>query len=140
MSSARKRQIVAAVLALLAVWPLVHRLLVARYDISPWRFFGWAMYCQPAVRLIVDTRVHLDGRELELADALADSSELMRQRFEFAERRQIWGELLPPDDLARRILDAVPRAQAVEVVVRRLVLDPSTADLRARTSRYSYAR
>ena len=44
MTLAGKQRLVFAVLALLAVWPLAHRVLVWRYDIAPWRFFGWAMY------------------------------------------------------------------------------------------------
>ncbi|HSQ00629.1 MAG TPA: hypothetical protein VL049_25680, partial [Candidatus Dormibacteraeota bacterium] len=49
---AAKQRLVVSVLAVLALWPLAHRALVWRYDLDPWRFFGWAMYCTP--RLPVD--------------------------------------------------------------------------------------
>ena len=33
-----------AALAALMLWPAVHFALVERYDIVPWKFFGFAMY------------------------------------------------------------------------------------------------
>lgn len=140
MSTATKRRVVAVALAVFAAWPLAHRVIVARYDVSPWRFFGWAMYCQPKIPIAVDVRVRIDGAVLPLADASGDAGELMRRRFEFAQRRQTWGELLPPDDLAGHILGALPQGEGVEVVVSRLVLDPATSRLTARTESYEYVR
>jgi hypothetical protein len=51
----------------------------------------------------------------------------------------MWGAPLPPDDLAREVL-SISSAEAVDITVRRLVLQPSTAHIGAREQVYSYAR
>jgi len=35
-------------LLLVAAWPLAHRTLVVRQGVSPWKLYGWAMYCMPS--------------------------------------------------------------------------------------------
>lgn len=127
-------------LALFAVWPLVHRGLVATLDISPWRFFGWAMYCQPKLPLGIDIYVLRGDTSVELDKASSVPPELRRQRHSYARRREIWGALLPPNELARGVLEAVADAEGVEIVVRRLVLDPSTSHIASRHHTYRYAR
>lgn len=135
-----KRRVVIVALVAFAVWPLVHRVLVLRYDLSPWRFFGWAMYCQPKIPLVVDAWVRVDGTRVPLEQALGESAELSRRRFEFIERRETWGALAQPDELGTRILEAVPHAESAEIVVRRLGLNPSTARISARRHEYHLYR
>ncbi|HRI68900.1 MAG TPA: hypothetical protein PK156_31940 [Polyangium sp.] len=47
MSLERRRIIVLFVLALVALWPVGHRVLVDRYLVNPWEMGGFAMYVQP---------------------------------------------------------------------------------------------
>ncbi len=47
-----KTRIVHAALLLLALWPLVHLALVARFDVSPWKLAGWGMYTTPRFALL----------------------------------------------------------------------------------------
>jgi hypothetical protein len=129
---------VAVALMAFAMWPLIHRVLVARYDLSPWRFFGWAMYCQPKIPPVVDAYVDVDGVRLPLQQVLKEPREVSRARLQFIQRRETWGTLVRPDELSRRILEAVPKANMTEIVVRHLELDPSTAHLRAREYGYRY--
>ena len=140
MNLAAKRRAAAIGLALFAIWPLLHRGLVAYADISPWRFFGWAMYCQPKLPVHVDVYVRRDDAVLPLDNAAIVPPELRLRRLSYTRRREIWGALLPPDDLALGVLEAVPDAGGVEIVVRRLVLDPATAHIAAREQRYRYKR
>ena len=42
-----KRRLVIAFLIGFALWPAVHRGLVAAYDVNPWKLAGWAMYARP---------------------------------------------------------------------------------------------
>lgn len=140
MSTDAKRRVVAAALLALALWPLCHRLLVLRYDLSPWRFFGWAMYCQPKISPEVDAWIHLDGGRVALEEMIADSQEIARARFDLRRQREVWGTWVTPDSLARRIFEAVPRAERVDIVVRHLGLDPSTARIGAREYEYRLYR
>ena len=47
MSARRKARIVGTLLVAIALWPLVHRQLVTRLDVDPWKLYGFAMYCTP---------------------------------------------------------------------------------------------
>jgi hypothetical protein len=140
LNIAAKRRAAAIGLGLFALWPLLHHGLFIYADISPWRFFGWAMYCQPKLPLQVDVRVRRGDTVSPLGDSAIVSPQLRRQQLSYMRRREIWGSLLPPDDLASEALAAVPDATGVEIVVRRLVLDPSTAHITAREQRYQYQR
>lgn len=125
---------IAVGLVVFALWPLVHRLLVLRYDISPWRFFGWAMYCQPKFAPEVEIYVRRGAERV----SLSEPSELRRSLRDYVRRREMWGGLLAPDDLGREALRTAGDADEVEIVVRRLVIDPATSRLAAREERYTY--
>lgn len=140
MSVGAKRRAVAVGLVLFGLWPLVHRVLVMRYDISPWRFFGWAMYCQPKLPLEVDIYLHRDGARLLLDEAVSPRPELRQQRLAYARRREMWGALLPPAELAHQTLEAIADAEAAEIVVRRLLLRAPTAHIEVREQTYIYPR
>jgi hypothetical protein len=137
LSLATKRRVLAIALVLLALWPLAHRVLVVRYDISPWRFFGWAMYCQPKLPLDVAIYVRRDGVLVPIGTVARDAV-LEGQIRAFARRREMWGALLPPDDLARRALEVVTDAASVEIRVRRLLLNPETALIESSEQVYRY--
>jgi len=136
LSTDTKRCVVALGLVALALWPPIHRGLVARYDVSPWRFFGWAMYCQPKIPISIDAFVDVDGVRLPLEQAVAERRAIAHSRFEFMQRRETWGTLVEPDEFSRKVLEAVPQADRAEIIVRHLGLDPATGNIAART--YSY--
>ena len=138
MNVAAKRRVIAAGLVVFALWPLVHRVLVLRYDISPWRFFGWAMYCQPKFAPEVAIYVRRGAERIPLIEAAGEPSELQRRRRDYVRRREMWGGLLAPDNLGREALRAAGDADVVEIIVRRLVIEPATSRLTAREETYTY--
>lgn len=139
MSLAAKQRLVVAGLAALAVWPLAHRALVARYELDPWRFFGWAMYCTPKLPVTVDLFTVANGiREPVALRAL----ERPQRRLVYAlrTRRAVWGRLASPAPVGAALLAARPDAQAAEVEIVRWVLDPATASIAERRAVYRYDR
>ena len=42
-----KRRLTAFFILAFALWPAVHYGLVLRFDVDPWKLFGWAMYSVP---------------------------------------------------------------------------------------------
>jgi hypothetical protein len=112
------------VLAVL-VWPLVHLVLVARYEVDPWELFGWAMYAQPAARVQVRVDVERDGVRSPLR-AMGATRQAIR---DYARRRTALGRLAPPDALAQSVLESRSEAEAVWIVLRRIELDRRTAHL-----------
>lgn len=139
MTLAGKQRLVVAALAVLAVWPLAHRALVARYGIDPWRFFGWAMYCTPKLPVMLEIRTRRGDAVEEVA--LRDlPREARRAVYRLKKRRAVWGTLATPDRLAAALADARPDADGFEITVERWYLDPSTAYVAARRDVYAYPR
>ncbi len=133
-----KKRIVFAALMLVVVWPLVHHGLVRRYEINPWKFFGWSMYCIQPGRLELLFFPVADGGEspkwyagqpAELTDAIG----------EYLNRRRVWGLLLPPDEVASAVFDHAPRLNKVRLEVSETVMDTRTSRLGQRTHQYFYA-
>lgn len=137
MTLAAKRRLVIGCLAALAVWPLVHRVLVVRYELDPWRFFGWAMYCTPKMPV----RVHLftiDGGRRERVDIGTLARRQRQAVYALQRRRMVWGRLASPDRVGTALRAAYPEADAVEVEIERWALDPGSATIVARLTRYRY--
>lgn len=130
---------VVCVIAFVAVWPLVHRGLVAAYDVNPWRLAGWAMYTTPMPPVLVvafeprgEDGVPIDQRTLPLF--------AQQVLLEFRRNRHALGNLLRPDDFAAQVLEARTDLTEVVILVQRMVLDPGTAHMKARTMHYRYGR
>lgn len=140
MSVATKRRLVVAFLALFAVWPLVHRGLVARYGITPWRLFGWAMYCTPRLPVRAEVYGLRAGARERLNPNSIERRHLRQAVFAFARRRGVWGELEPPDRLARFVLRTEPDLDAVEIELEEQYLDPATSHIAARHSTHRFDR
>jgi hypothetical protein len=131
-----KRRIVVAGLVLFALWPAVHRALVAAFDVNPWKLGGWAMYTRPhfppELRLYV---LRGDG-EREIARLTPWERTLAD---ELAERRYTIGELASPDALARALLERT-RGDGVAIELRTRFLDPVTARIGERVERRELRR
>jgi hypothetical protein len=134
-----KQRLVVAVLAVLAVWPLAHRALVVRYDLDPWRFFGWAMYCTP--KLPTDIYLFAVENGVRVPVDLQSLTPKQRRSVDSLQRRRsVWGSLASPEHVASAILAAKPQADAAEVVVSKWYLDPASAHIATRDERYRFQR
>jgi hypothetical protein len=134
-----KQRLVVAALAVLAVWPLAHRALVVRYDLDPWRFFGWAMYCTP--KLPADIHLFTVEHGVRVPVELGSLTPAQRRSVHALQlRRSIWGSLATPERVGSAILAAKPDADIVEVVVSKWYLDPATAHIATRDERYRFKR
>ena len=133
-----KRRIVIALLALVAIWPLVQRGLVARFGIDAWKLGGFAMYAAPTPPLQV---VLVDPASPETAlDERALSAPLRRALDRFRIERHALGDLREPRDLAALGLEERADLGALVVLVQTARLDPETALITTRRVAYSYGR
>lgn len=140
MSLRTKQRIVAAAVIGLAVWPLAHRVLVARYRVTPWRLFGWAMYCSPKLPVRVTIQGVSGGERTRLAITDAGNHALRRAIVGFSRRRGVWGALVEPDGIGALALAKHPQTEAVDVEVEHLYLDPATALIASQRYTYTYTR
>ena len=134
-----KRRFVVALVAVVFVWPLIHRVLVAQYGINPWKLGAWAMYTTPVPPVVVVTLAPSGGKP-----AVLDERTLpvwTRQRLaRFRAQRHALGTLRRPDDVGQAILAARPDLAWAVVLVETLRLDPRTALMVSSLDRYTYER
>jgi hypothetical protein len=123
LSLARKTSIAALGLAALVAWPPMHFRLVERYNLNPWKFFGFAMYCVPTLPVQLDIRLVEEGSEIQVRDVPAPLRAICRR---FAIDRSVLGTFRDPRPIARWILRARPSAEAVRIDVLHSRLDPAT--------------
>jgi hypothetical protein len=132
-----KRRVVAAGVVLFALWPAVHRGLVAVFDANPWKLAGWAMYATPHFPSEVSLRLVRGGEERPVEDLSEWERALVD---EFVERRYTLGRLASPETVARELLARSPEADAVVVEIATPYLEVSSAMIRERRERRVYRR
>lgn len=132
-----KRRIVVAFLVAFALWPAVHRALVAGYDVNPWKLAGWAMYARPHFPSRLALRLVEDGRERPVP-ALDEWEQLLAA--EFLERRYSVGRLASPDALVEKLLSRLPEADGVVVEVRTRFFELGSATIRLRVEQETFLR
>ncbi len=134
-----KRRVVVAGVVLFALWPAVHRGLVAAFEMNPWKLGGWAMYARPhfpaEIRLL---RIRA-GEEIPVTDLTPLEHALAG---DFVERRYSIGRLASPERLAREVLARAPRAEAEAIVVeiRSPYFEVGSARVQERVERREYRR
>lgn len=106
---------------LVMLWPMAHRQLVTRFDINPWKLYGFAMYCTPH-QLSVGLYALSGDRRERIVVSSAMPQELLDELDEFYRLRKTLGRLHEPDDLGQAILDALPAVETlmIQIVVIRL--------------------
>jgi len=134
-----KRRLVLGMLAALLAWVPVHRWLVLRLDLNPWKFGGLAMYAAPAPKIGIGFYSTTgDGvlAPLEIPSRAEDQPLFL----DFFARRRHAGMLVRPDALAARIFALDPSLQDLAIVITRRSLDAETARVVARRRGYRYRR
>jgi hypothetical protein len=134
-----KRTAVVAILLAVALWPLGHRVLVARYGIDPWKLGAFAMYATPNLPVLM-AAVGTSSQ----GTAVVDENALppwVRQRLDrFRAERGALGTLRDPADVGALLLSARPELTSVAILIQRTTLDPATARIKVATPRYVYER
>jgi len=134
-----KKRILVAWLVLFAIWPLAHRVIVARYDTSPWKLFGWAMYVQPTLPATLRITGLRQGEEVQL-DASRLPGEAAAALEDFRNERVMLGDLRPPNDVGEALLEEVPDLSRVTIVVHRMRIHPDSDRIGVQIRRYDYGR
>jgi hypothetical protein len=135
-----KRRALGVFLLLFALWPLGHFALARRYEIDPWKLFGWAMYCAPGPMKTVRVVGLGPQRELRRFDMRRYTPEERALVDGFRERRRALGRLARPEALARGMLALHPELEGVVVAVFALELDRETARLRSTAEQSTHWR
>lgn len=134
-----KRTAVAALLLFVALWPLAHRVLVARRHVDPWKLGAFAMYATPNLPVLVAAVGSGPNGVAPIDEARLPA--WMRERLDrFRVERLALGHLRDPADVGRHLLLARPDLAAVQILVQRSWLDPATARIQVATPRYVYER
>lgn len=139
MSLKRKTAAVALLLIAFTLWPIVHHVVAKRYFVSPWRLFGWAMYCVPIYHPRVRFFTTRDGRRLEIAyPRTSRDNALAYDRF-LTHRAQL-GTLVEPDDLGQAFFRQYPDLDRVTVHVTQPVYHYDSDRIREAFFEYTFER
>lgn len=117
MAARTKTTVVAAALATLTAWPLVHIYLVEHYGLSPWKLAGWGMYSAPRSRSLgmeVFGRPQGEGALVHFSDPTPAVREIAGR---YLERHRWLRRLVRPDAFAAAIAIAHPEWDEVKIVV-----------------------
>ncbi len=123
MSTEAKKKLVAVIVCIVALWPGLHLVLSARYEIDPWEFFGWGMYALPSPQVHIRLEQLVDGRPL----IVRPSDETLAQLEALSHARTRFGKFASIEDAGHEILALEPQMQGIVLVVRRWQLDHKTA-------------
>lgn len=137
-----KRRLVIGALAVVTMWPLAHRALVAWFALNPWKFYGWAMFCIPNPRTFAALYEFDGDRPIPLRPGRLRAEDERAVR-EYAAQWQMLGRLTPRSSIAaiaHRLLDEDPHLQRVGVIVTQLTLDATTARIAPRQEAHVYER
>ena len=118
-----KRRIIIIFLVAFTLWPLAHRAMVAAFNINPWKFYGWAMFCIPNPKTKVGVFAIKGEEQVRWSPSRADRIDKNAYNF----RRGILGSLTSPDDFARELLQRHREVDGVGVIVVQYHLDWRTA-------------
>jgi hypothetical protein len=139
LSFETKRRGVVVLLAVMLLWPLLHHVLVQQVELWPWKFYGWSMYCTETGSHTLVVVEDASGRHV--LDPFQHGSELEGRFRGFRGRRNTYGALVAPDQLAQHILASRPDVRKVDVFVQHYGLDAGSGRLEAgRRYRYAYPR
>lgn len=136
-------------LALAAVlWPGAHLVWVARMDVDPWEFFGWAMYARPAARVQVRIEVERgpadvgagEGAEPAASEPLRAMGALRRELERYARRRSTLGRHADDGPLRAGVFAHDGSISALTIVERNVRLDLDSAKLVGDLERRRYVR
>lgn len=141
-----------SMLVSLLVWPLLHYGLINTTDLSPWKFFGWAMYCEPtrySTCEITGIKKNTDGLIASFALGRHKipekaSASLAGQYKQFGELRSHLGRHVAPDNFAAALLDAYSQhsgseLQGIRITIHDIRLDSVEGRMkRQSSSNYDY--
>jgi hypothetical protein len=135
-----KLRLVHAALAAFTIWPLIQLVLVARFDVSPWKLCGWGMYSTPrldTVEMEVYGRVAATGRVVQL---FTPSAPLLDEAHRFLESYRWLRSLAPQASLVRTAFADHPAWDEVRLVLLRAGMDRSSGMIEPVRVEYVHTR
>ena len=117
-----KRRVVGVFLIAFALWPLIHRDLVRRYDVDPWKLFGFAMYSVPGPMKTVRVFPMSQAGRGQMLDFERYAPAEQRSVDRFRQRRRALGRLASMEPLGQRMLELHPDWEGATVAVVTLAL------------------
>ena len=136
-----KQRIVLVFLAVIAIWPPVHHVLVRTTDLGPWKGAAWSMYCVPGRAIRIGIVSQKDDRPLPLGALAGLPPAFQLAHREFVDRRKALGGWAEPDELARAVFALFAEEDAIAIMVEQAGVERASAKLVAeRFDRYEYHR
>lgn len=134
-----KKHIVLNALVLVALWPAVHHGLVRTRGLSPWKLFGWSMYCLPPKRLNGSIMISSGGRRG--AASLERLPPGVREAYlAYLRNRRALGPLFKPDRVAAMMFESISDIDRIDFELEEISLDTATGRMESRQFRDTYRK
>lgn len=138
MTLRAKRRLAVAILAGLMLWVPIHKLLVDRFDLNPWKFGGFAMYAVPAPKIGIGFYTEQAGALVPFRmQSHAEDQPLFLDFFATRKHMGMWAR---PDALAVRVFERNRTIDNLAIVITSQHIDPETARLEKIQRGYRYQR
>lgn len=137
MTSAGKKQVLAAALIVFTVWPALHIVIARQTGMSSWKLAGWGMYATPRLKA---STLHVYGRSAtgSFQPLTRPNPAVQQQAALFLERFRWLSTLAQPNALAATIAAAAPGLHELRVYVLEPVLAADTGMIQQREVVYEY--
>jgi len=135
-----KRRALELFLVAFAIWPLIHFGLVERYEVSPWKLAGWAMYAAPTTQVGVAVFAVRPGRKPERLAEAALPAPVAAEMARFVDRRRTLGRLASPDSIGRELFARRSDLAWTVVAVETRLLDRDSATIERELEKHVYHR
>lgn len=139
LSPAAKSRTALLALAALVIWPVLHFTMVQKYELNPWKFFGFAMYCSPTLPVRANIEVIEDGKSMSIdPNQLSRAGRGAMRRFVVS--RGVLGTFEDPDPVAAWVFHLRPQAEEVRIEVLHAHIDRGTGRIVEDRYPYEYRR
>jgi hypothetical protein len=137
VSTDAKARLTCGILAVLALWPLVHYGVVTRYDIAPWRLNGFAMYTVPPTDVSVYFATERAGQRRPLALGPLLTPDVERALLAYRSEHRAF-RTLPPDAVAQALRTEHTGLRDLVITVDTHYYDLSLGRYTERRNEYAY--
>ena len=139
MSLPKKVTVIGLLLTAFALWPLLHYVVIRQYFVSPWRLFGWAMYCVPIYQPRVRFFVPQGDQQREIEFPMKKPGDVMAYQ-RFIRYRAELGTLIEADQLGQILFREHPELESVIVQVEQPVYHYDSTRIAKAYFEYSLSR
>lgn len=131
-----KKRISIFLLSIFLIWPLIHTYLVFKYEINPWKFFGWSMYISPSTATTIKVIAKVNNKNHYLEPKTSTQKALLKDHATYSNN---YGKFYEPNKLVEEIIQKIDKKpDAIKIIVEKWIFSPHSTSYKKSTKEYTY--